>query len=187
MRRLWRLLLAGSLIAAVLLLPATANAAISGGCTGSAVIDGITYGPDNDTPDNPIVVPIDKDGVVATWEGSVSFLNTNHHGNLDIVVGPWTIKIADWGHPNSGDKRSANGTYSLDEFKAQFPVPVSLIPRGIYEVSGFHQADGGRCDGHVMVKIDGSPLSNPLGIAVVAGTFLTGLALLGAAFKGKTR
>ncbi|NIA24200.1 MAG: hypothetical protein GWP04_01380 [Gammaproteobacteria bacterium] len=182
MRRLWSLLLAGFLITAVVLFPAAANAVIVGGCTGSAVIDGITYGPDNDTPNNPIVVPIDKEGVVATWEGSVSFLNTNHHGSLGMVVGPWTIKIAEWGHPNSGDVRSANGTYSLDDFKAQFPVPVSLIPRGVYELSGFHQADGGRCDGHVMVKIDGSPLSTPLGIVSVAGTLVAGLALLGSAF-----
>jgi len=186
LRNLWRLLFAGLLIVSVLLFPAAANAAIEGGCTGSAVIDGITYGPDNDTPSNPIVIPIEKDGVVATWQGSVNFLNTNHHGSLGMVVGPWTIKIADWGDPNSGDARSASGTYDLDQFKAQFPVPVSLIPRGIYELSGFHQAAGGRCDGHVMVKIDGSPLSSPLGIVSVAGTFVTGLALFGAAFGRKT-
>lgn len=187
MKHLWRLLLAGSLIAGVVLFPAAANASIDPGCTGSAVIDGVTYGPNNDTPSNPIVIPIDKDNVVAAWQGSVNFLNTNHHGSLGIVVGPWTIQIADWGDPNSGDTRSADGLYNLDELKAQFPVAESLIPRGLYELSGFHQADGGRCDGRLMVKIDGDPLSSPLGIASVAGTVVTGLTLLGAAFGGRTR
>ncbi len=186
MRHVWRLLLAVALIAGVVLAPAAANAGVDPGCTGSVVIDGNTYGPNNDTAGNPIVVPIDKDNVVAKWKGEVTFLNTNHRGSLGIVVGPWTIQIADWGNPNSGDTRKADGEYNLDEFKEQFPVAESLIPRGLYELSGFHQADGGRCDGQLMVKIEGDPLSSPLGIASLAGTVVTGLTLLGAAFGGRT-
>jgi hypothetical protein len=37
-----------------------------------------------------------------------------------------------------------------------------------------------------MVKIEGSPLSSPIGIATVAGTIVTGLTLLGSAFRRRT-
>jgi hypothetical protein len=183
--RALRLLLAASVVAVVVLLPAMAGASIEGGCTGSAVIDGVTYGPDNDTSSNPIIVPIDESGVVADWQGSVTFANTNHHGSLGLVVGPWTIEIAHWSAANEADERSSEGMYNLDDFKAEFPVPESLIPRGLYELSGVHDADGGHCEGHVMVKLDGAPLSSPVGVASVAGTVVTGLALLGAGFRGR--
>jgi hypothetical protein len=184
--RHWKPLLFASALLTLMWIPAVAHASVTGGCTGSVVIDGTTYTPANDSAANPIVVPIDKSGVVATWEGSVPFANTNHHGSIGIVVGPWDINIADWGGANPDDTRSANGTYSLDEFKDQFPVAESLIPRGLYELSGTHTADGGTCNAHVMVKIEGNPLSSPLGIATVAGTVITGLTLLGSAFRKGT-
>jgi len=184
--RHWKPLLFASAFLALMWIPAVAFASVTGGCTGSVVIDGTTYGPANDTPSNPIVVPIDKSGVSAAWEGSVPFANTNHHGNLGIVVGPWNIEIANWSGANQADTRSASGDYSIDDFKAEFPVAESLIPRGLYELSGTHEADGGSCTAHVMVKIEGSPLSNPIGIATVAGTVVTGLTLLGSAFRRRT-
>ncbi len=122
-------------------------------------IDGIPYGPNNDTVSNPIVVPIDKDGVVAIWEANVPFDNENNDGNLGIVVGPFTIQIADWGDPNPGNKQGNSGSYSIEEFKDVFPVPESLIPRGVYQLSGEHTADGGTCTGTVMVKLEGSGTS----------------------------
>jgi len=178
-----RLALVLGVVASVLILPATAMAGIEGGCTGSVVIDGNTYGPNNDTVDNPIVVPIEQDGVVALWEGEVPFDNRNNQGELGIVVGPFTIRIADWGGANTENDAGNSGSYSIEEFKDLFPVPESLIPRGVYQLSGEHTADGGRCTGTVMVKLEGS---GTIGIATAVGAGVTFLTLLGAGLRRKS-
>jgi hypothetical protein len=178
-----RLVLVLGVVATVLILPATALAGIDGGCTGSVVIDGNTYGPNNDTVNNPIVVPIEKDGVVAIWEGQVPFDNENNQGELGIVVGPFTIQIADWGDANTANSQGNSGSYSIEEFKDLFPVPESLIPRGVYQLSGEHTADGGTCTGSVMVKLEGS---GTLGIASVVGAGVTFLTMLGAGVRRKS-
>lgn len=177
-----RLILVLGVMASVLILPATALAGIDGGCTGSVVIDGNTYGPNNDTVSNPIVVPIDKEGVVALWEGQVPFDNENNQGQLGIVVGPWKIKIADWGDANTANQQGNSGSYGIEEFKDLFPVPESLIPRGVYQLSGDHTADGGECTGTVMVKLEGSGI---IGIASVVGAGVTLITLLGSGFGRK--
>lgn len=178
-----RLFLVTIVVAAVLMLPAAAMAGIDGNCTGSVVIDGNTYGPANDTVGNPIVVPIEEEGIVAEWEGSVSFNNENNQGELGIVVGPWILKIADWGDPNTANKQGNSGSYSIEEFKDLFPIPESLIPRGVYELSGEHSADGGSCTGTVMVKLEGSGI---IGIASLAGAGVTLITMLGSGFRRKS-
>jgi hypothetical protein len=111
--RTGQLVLVLGVMASVLILPATALAGVEGGCTGSVVIDGNTYGPNNDTVGNPIVVPIEEDGIVAIWKGQVPFDNQNNEGKLGIVVGPWTLQIADWGDPNTANKQGNSGSYSI--------------------------------------------------------------------------
>lgn len=182
MRHRWKPLMFTLVLFSMICIPAVASASMTGGCTGSVVIDGVTYGPENDTTANPIVVPIDQSGVVAAWQGAVPFQNTNDHGSLGIVLGPWTVKVADWGGENPSDERSASGTYSLDDFVSELPVSASIIPRGLYELSGSHEADGGRCEANVMVEIRGGLLDGPIGIGTVVGTAVTGLMLIGAAF-----
>lgn len=177
MRRYARwMLLAGSAVAAVLL-PLAGMASITGGCTGSITIDGVTYGPENDTPSNPIVIP-DDPGVVAEWEGEVPFANTNNSGEIGIVVGANTIPVVSWEEANPDDTRSGSGTYGLDDLKAALPVDVGIA--GIYQLRGFHQADGGRCEGEVFVRFDGNPLGTPLGIVAAAGLGLSAIGMIGA-------
>jgi hypothetical protein len=182
-RRIGRILIPAVAITSVLLLPATAMAGIDGGCTGSVTIEDTTYGPNNDTVDNPIVVPIEKDGIVAEWQGEVPFNNENNQGELGIVVGPFTISIAEWGDANSANKQGNSGTYSIEEFKNLFPIPETLIPRGVYQLSGEHTADGGRCTGTVMVKLEGA---GAIGIASVVGAGVTLITTLGAGFRRKS-
>jgi len=172
--------LAAAAVAALVLLPMVAHADVTGGCTGVVIIDGIEYGPENDTPDNPIVVP-DRAGVTAEWAGEVPFANTNFAGEAGIVVGPTTIRFASWSGANSEDIRAAAGTYSLDELKAELPVDVGVA--GIYQVKGFHEADGGRCTGMVFVKFEGNPLSTPLGVVAVVGIIISALGLFTALWK----
>ncbi len=178
-----RFLVVLAIMMSVLMVPTAALAGIDGGCTGSVTIDGIPYGPNNDTVSNPIVVPMDKEGVVAIWDAAVPFDNANNAGNLGIVVGPFTIQIAGWGDANPGNSQGNAGTYTIEEFKDEFPVPESLIPRGVYQLSGEHTADGGRCTGTVMVKLEGS---GTVGIASAVGAGVTFLTLLGAGFRRKS-
>jgi hypothetical protein len=178
-----RIIVLAGVLVSVLFLPAAAMAGIDGGCTGSVTIEGKTYGPDNDTVGNPIVVPVDQDGVVAQWNAEVPFDNRNNRGRLGIIVGPFNLQIADWGDANSANKQGNSDSYSIEEFKDLFPVPESLIPRGVYELSGEHSADGGECQGTVMVKLEGLGI---IGIASVAGAGVTLLTTIGAGVRRKS-
>ncbi len=176
----------GLLLAAVVLvfgLAPPAAAGVEGGCWGTATIDGVTYDPTYDTRGNPIVVPLDEDGVLIPWIGNVDFGNENHSGKIKLVIGPGEVEIADWSGPNPDDDRDADGVYELDDAKDVIPFGLT----GIYEVKGEHSADGGMCKGSVFVKLSGNPLATPIGIVSVAGTLLTlaGIAVAGMPGKGK--
>lgn len=161
-----------------MLSPAVARAAIQGPCDGSVTIDGTTYGPDNDTPDNPIVIP-DEPGAVATWEGSTGVPITDHSGEIGIVVGPGVIKLADWSGENADLETTADGTYDLDDARDQIRFPLV----GLYEVSGRHIGDGGGCSGTAMVRIDGPhPLTTPIGGAAAVGGVLAAFGVARSAF-----
>lgn len=164
---------------AVFVLATVAAADLTGGCTASVVIDGIAYGPDNDTPDNPIVVP-DRSDVVAQWQGATPFANTNFRGEVGLVIGPTTVRLAEWSDPGDGSSM-ATGTYTRQELQDALPPGVKL--RGLYELTGFHVAEAGRCDGRVFVRFGGNPLDNAVGIVAVAGLALSsiGLVMAGAA------
>ncbi len=160
-----------ALAVSLLLLPDPARGSVSGGCTGEATIDGVTYTPANDTPSNPVVIPVDKEGVVASWKGSVNFENKNHSGQLQLALPIGSVQIAKWGHPNPGNATSASGTYQLDDLWEMLGFKIT----GMYTVSGSHSASGGSCSGFAVVKFAGSPLGTPLGIVVVVGGVITGI------------
>lgn len=153
--------------AAFLFNPPPAGASIDGPCDGEVVIDGITYTEDNDTPDNPIVIPA-ADGLVASWEGRTDNPITDHSGGLGIVIGPGAIRIAEWSGENADRETESSGDYPID--KARDLLPVSVV--GLYELRGTHTGDGGTCTGSVMVEIQGNPLSTPIGAVAGVGTLL---------------
>jgi hypothetical protein len=156
-----------------------AGAGVTGGCTGEAVIDGVAYGPDNDTPSNAIVIP-DRDDAVASWSGEVPYANTNFSGDAGIRVGPVILTVAEWAGTNADDVRAADGEYSLGELRAALPVDVGIA--GIYEVIVNHEADGGSCRADVFVEFEGNPLTTPLGIVTVVGLGLTLIGLVSGMF-----
>jgi hypothetical protein len=84
----------------VLALPAAspAGANVTGPWNGSVTIEGVTY-----TPGNPVVLP-NEEGVVASWEGRTDGAIHNHHGEIGIDVGPFTIEVADWAGDNENDE-----------------------------------------------------------------------------------
>jgi len=152
-----------------------ALADVTGPCQGSATIDGIEYDASFDTADNPIVVPEERDGLQIPYEGSVTMENTNYLGAVGVVVGPATINVADWGlDENEDDVRATepNATYRLGS-------GLNNIV-GLYQVTAFHDADGGSCDATAMVKLEGSVITNPIGAGSTAAAVITGVGLLSA-------
>jgi len=172
---------AGMLLAAV---PSIAGAGVDpeGACWGTATIKGVTYTPANDTPSNAIPLP-DEDGILIDYEGTVDFENTHHSGEIGVRIAGFDIAIADWGDANTADDRGASGTYELDDAyeKIEDVVPFGRVP-GIWIVSGSHTASGGECSGFAMIKIEGNPLSHPVGWVALGGLVLTGAGLAFAAF-----
>lgn len=152
----------------VVLAAAPAHAIVLGPCNGTANINGNIYSPANDTRSNPVVIP--KEGV-AHWQGVTTTVITNHRGGLGLVIGPTNYLFAKWGSENKKKETKKAGTYNFDNFYARIPVDVV----GIYKVIGTHQGKGGRCEGFVMVKLEGNPLATVPGAAAAGLTVLTGL------------
>ena len=168
-----RMLWGSVFIVALLLLPLTASASKDGPCDGQVTIDGITYTPANDTPDDPVVVP-DQPGLVASWRGTTGGVIKNHTGAVDMVIGPSSVTIADWGGENAEEDTEARGDYNVDTARNVLPFSVT----GLYELRATHAGDGGDCSGNVMVLLEGNALSTPLGLTAVAGTVITAVGLV---------
>jgi hypothetical protein len=168
-----------AVLGGLLLVGVGAGAAIDGPCRGTVTIDGVVYSEANDSAANPIVVP-DESGLIAFWEGSTDVPITNHTGEIGVVLGPATINIEDWGGENSDLETESSGSYAIDD--ARDVLPINLV--GLYEVSGFHNGDGGNCDGSVMILLEGNPLTTPVGGGSAAGA---ALALVGVLSAGRVR
>lgn len=156
-----------SLLALILLLlgAGTAEAGISGPCPSNenfAIIEGTRYTPANDTADDPVVLPAGET-LQIEYTGTTTAAITDHQGEIAIDIGPAGYVVETWGNPNKPrPKMTKAGTYTLE-------VPNVV---GIFDVSGFHSGTGGRCDGFAVVKIEGNPLTTPVGAGAVGGTAL---------------
>lgn len=168
-----------AVLGGLLLVGVGAGAAIDGPCRGTVTIDGVVYSEANDSAANPIVVP-DESGLIAFWEGSTDVPITNHTGKIGVVLGPTTINIEEWGGENSDLETESSDSYAIDD--ARDVLPINLV--GLYEVSGFHNGDGGNCDGSVMILLEGNPLTTPVGGGSAAGAVL---ALAGLLSAGRVR
>jgi hypothetical protein len=151
-----------------------------GSCDGSVTIDGTTYTPANDSPDNPIVVP-DKKGLVATYEGTTGVVIHNHTGQISVMVGPAGIPVADWGGKNADDEVEASGTYAVDDAFDK----LGFRAVGIYRIEGSHAGDEDTCAGFAYVKVEGNPLGTPAGAGAVAVGVAAAAGVIGAGFAKK--
>jgi hypothetical protein len=102
----------------------------------------------------------------ASYTGSVPAQGEDrpNHGKVEVALplGLPAITIKSWSDEDS-DRTSDAGTVSWD-------IP-DIVPGNIeMEVSGFHQDVGVRCEGRVVVKLDGGGIGSPLGIVSVLGT-----------------
>jgi len=165
--------LGGLLVGTMAIFASPADAGVDGGCDGSVDFTADSagaYGPDNDTTDNPIIVP-KADGNVAMWEGQVPGNNENFSGTVDVRIGPLWIEVADWGFPNFDgtndlDGRGDFGDYDMDEFWDA--VGNKDLIQGIYEARATHVADGVRCTAQFLVCFEGDPLDSPVVMVTIA-------------------
>ncbi len=160
-------------MALVLIVAAPAFGGMTGPCSGSATINGIEYDASFDTAARPIVVPENREGLVIPYEGGITVLNTNYLGAVGVVIGPATVNVADWGldeNPDDVRDTSPNATYTLGS-------ELNNIV-GLYELTAFHDSDGGGCDATAMVKLEGNPLETPIGAGATAGAVITGVVTL---------
>jgi hypothetical protein len=169
MKKLVLTILTGALIMTVV---GPAGASVSGPCDGNATIQGITYTPDNDTPSNPIVLP-NRDGVTIPYEGNVGFSNKGFNGKIGVTIVGVNVLIDDWDGVNDDDIRTKVGKYELDDFYSQVDstVPGGRVP-GLWRLWVEHSADGGSCSAFAMIKIEGNPLSTPVGAATLILTLI---------------
>jgi hypothetical protein len=144
---------------------ATINKPNTIGCAGQAVI----------TKSNGQVVTINATQSKAhvprstskpvTYIGSVTTITHNHHGFVAVVLGPFKIHFYSWAGKNSSNKSSDSGT-------RKYPAALKDVPPGEYRVTGGHFAPEGSCTGEMTIIVDGSPLSNIVGIVALVGSIL---------------
>ena len=117
-----------------------------------------------------------------TYSGSVTTLTHNHHGYVAVTVGPFKIHFYSWSSANRSNKTSDSGT-------RKYPSELADVPPGKYKVTGGHFSPEGACTGEMTIIVDGSPLSNPVGIGALVGTVVfAGLVVLaGFAKAGSSR
>jgi hypothetical protein len=155
----------------VLLTPMPAGAVVGGSlnCQGHATItaaNGKTY--EVDAKDNKATIPRDGE---AQYTGSTSPISHNHSGSIKVDFGPFAPEVYTWSGKNAENKPSSTGVKKM-------PKVLKQVPPGEYLLKGSHSGQDGACSGHIILVIDGSPLSNPIGVGAVAGTAVFGLLTL---------
>lgn len=126
---------------------------LSGGCTVEAASDLDTTVVTDTSRSNPF--DIDPDGGLS-WFASSPGPITDHEWEIWVVIGGFEWVIADGSESNSdldttneGDEPSVRGYVENLGFRAGDQV------RGVYEVGGFIEGEGGTCDGFGFVNIEG--------------------------------
>ena len=135
---------------------------LTGGCAAQGNISG--YGT-VDPAASGGVYTVPKSGS-ASYTGSVPVEGedraTNGKVEVALPLGLPAINIKSWSDDDA-DTSSDSGTVSWD-------IP-DIVPGNVeMEVSGFHQDEGVRCEGRVIVKLDGGGIGSLLGIVSILGT-----------------
>jgi hypothetical protein len=173
--RLIRILVAAAIVLGVpVLFASSASGTISGPCTASGTINGVTY----DATQPSVVIPRKGD---VNWTGAIQNASgtRNIEGKVYLKFPPPFGKIVvangDW---NGSSSRNANsGKYHYD-------LPSALVgPK--FTLYGHHAERGSVvCTGTIQVRLAGSRLKNP---ALLASLVLTVLAVVNMAFVARAK
>ncbi len=147
--------------------------AFSGPCTAQAQIQGFGS---IDPAASGGVYTVPKSGS-ASYIGVVNVSGEDRvtSGKVEVALpGPLPgINIKSWSGDDT-DGTSDSGTVTWD-------LPGWLPGNIEMKVSGFHQDEGARCEGSIIIKLDGSGLASGAGLGMVG---LTIIAIAGVAWAG---
>lgn len=126
---------------------------LNGGCTVEAASDIDSTVVTDTSRSDPFA--IEPDGGLS-WIASSPGPITDHEWEIWVVIGGFEWVVADGGDPNSdldttneGDEPTVRGYVEDLGFRAGDQI------RGVYEVGGFIDGEGGSCDGFGFVNIEG--------------------------------
>ncbi len=134
---------------------------LTGGCTASATYELGTFDP----AESGGVYTVPKSGS-ASYTASVPVTGDDRttSGKVEVALplGLPSITVKSWKSDNT-DGSSDSGSVSWD-------IP-SIVPGNVeLNVSGYHQDEGARCEGRIKVKLEGSGIGSPVGLASVVLT-----------------
>lgn len=143
---------------------------IEGGCTASAAsdIDSIAS-PAATSKTDPF--DVDPQGMLS-WTATSPQPITDHSWQVVVDVAGFDYVAAADGSPNEGESQLEEGSRDLSQDAAEIEsiLGTSQIG-GIYEVRGFIEGDGGRCEGLGFVRIgDGGWLEGPIALGSTAAS-----------------
>ncbi len=152
------------------------------GCAGSATIDGTG----SDAGKTVTINATDSKATLlregeAHWQGSITTTTHNHSGEVYIDLGWFDVTAGSWGpSKNASNQNSKSGVTKL-------PSALKWVPPGDYRIAGHHKGDEGECVGSIEIRLNGSIVGNPVGIAAIIGTILTAGGVGYAAFARGSR
>lgn len=124
---------------------------LNGGCQVLAASDLDTTIVTDTSRSDPFVV--DPDGGLS-WVASSPAPITDHVWDIYVVVGGFEFVVADGGDPNTDlDVDNLGDEPVLSGYVADLGIRSGEQIRGVYEVGGFIDGDGGACDGFGFVEI----------------------------------
>lgn len=138
------------------------------GCAGSATIQGTG----SDAGKTVTINATDSKATLlregeANWQGSITTTTHNHSGKVYIDLGWFDVTAGSWGpSKNASNQNSKSGVTKL-------PSALKWVPPGDYRIAGHHTGDEGECAGSIDIRLNGSIVGNPVGIAAIIGTVLT--------------
>lgn len=147
---------------------------LNGGCTVEALSDLDTTVVTDTSRSNPF--DIDPDGGLS-WFATSPGPITDHEWEIWVVIGGFEWVVADGGDSNSdmdttneGDEPTVRGYVEDLGFRAGDQI------RGVYEVGGFIDGEGGSCDGFGFVNIAGGFLGTIVSwVALALGLIALGI------------
>lgn len=161
------------------------NGALNGGCTVEAATDIDTTIVTDTSRSNPFqIVPDGPLSWTATSPGPI----TNHDWEIWVVIGGFEFVVESGAEENSDLTVMNMGEVpGVDVYVESLSGQSGEQIRGIYEVGGFIEGDGGSCDGFGFVEIEGGFLDTIASRIALAVAALGLIIFLSIVFTGRQR
>jgi len=157
------------------------NGELNGGCVVVAASDIDDTAVTNTSRGNPF--EIDPEGGL-TWLASSDGPIMDHTWEIWVDVGGFPVPIESGGDPNTdGDQANEGDVTDITEYADDRGIPLDEL-RGVFEVGGDIEGEGGACDGFAFVELTSEPFETiaakvALGVAILAVIGLMIAALTG--------